>query len=123
VSVLTCLLAGIRWWLTGDLGGFVASVALAAVCFAGMTVLFLRGLVGGGDVKLLAASLLLIGSAHALPFLLLMTVLGGVVALGVLLVRRLRSSTSEHPATVPYGVAIATSAFWTLISDRAVMSM
>ncbi len=99
--------------------------ALAAFCVT--LFLFSRGWFGGGDVKLLSATILLVGARDAMTFLLLMALAGGV--LSVLVVawtfvgrwRARRQATvpnapdvdgddAEAPMTVPYGVAIAAAA-------------
>jgi prepilin peptidase CpaA len=95
-----------------------------AVFFAG-ALLFSRGLIGGGDVKLLAAATLWAGPGGTLPLLVLTGLLGGLLGLFALLPvcpdfagmrRRATTGASEilanrpHPAVVPYGVAIAAAA-------------
>ena len=62
----------------------LATIGCAAAVFAGGAVLFSRGLIGGGDVKLLAVASLWAG-ADAVPPLLVMTALiGGLLALFLL---------------------------------------
>jgi prepilin peptidase CpaA len=100
------------------------TVAAAAGALAAGAVLFSRGLIGGGDVKLFAAASLWTG-AGALPQLLLLTVLiGGGLALlflsplGPLLnaVQRIEASPAATatllagPTPIPYGIAIAAAA-------------
>jgi prepilin peptidase CpaA len=86
--------------------------------------LFARGLIGGGDVKLFAAASLWAG-AGALPRLLMLTALvGGVLALGFLIAIGQQRIAPPRPGAVPatrgalrvgrtpipYGVAIAAAA-------------
>lgn len=100
------------------------TVAGAALVLIGGAALFARGLVGGGDVKLLAAAALWAG-AGALPQLLALTALtGGALALLFLspLGSRLIAVRRVGPAMagdgmlrlghtpIPYGVAIAAAA-------------
>lgn len=101
----------------------LATIGCAAAVFAGGAVLFSRGLIGGGDVKLLAVASLWAG-ADAVPPLLVMTALiGGLLALFLLtpLGARIASrrtgaaptgsrGNGAHQAPVPYGVAIAAAA-------------
>jgi prepilin peptidase CpaA len=68
-------------------------------------VLFARGYVGGGDVKLLTATVLLIGYHDLFAFLVLTSICGAVLALLFLLRGR---------RLVPYGVAIAAAGTVTL---------
>jgi prepilin peptidase CpaA len=94
----------------------------AGIVFAAGALLFARGLLGGGDVKLLAAVSLWAG-VDALPALLILTaIFGGVLALAALsplVLARLggggRSSeisqrSAALGAPIPYGVAIAGAA-------------
>jgi prepilin peptidase CpaA len=83
---------------------------------AGIT-LFAIGGFGGGDAKLLAAASLWIGFDHLLPFLLSVTVYGGILAVTILMFRRLPVIGTHAPewalklhsqgTGIPYGIAIA----------------
>jgi prepilin peptidase CpaA len=107
--------------LTPAAAGFAALWA-AAVFIAG-ALLFSRGLIGGGDVKLLAAATLWAGPAT--PSLLVLTgLLGGLLSLLFLtpagaLIAAARpthcdasgdTARGANPVFVPYGVAIAAAA-------------
>ena len=108
--------------LTLTAAGFAALCA-AAVFIAG-ALLFSRGLIGGGDVKLLAAATLWAGPGATLSLLFLTGLLGGVLCLlllspvGALIAaaRPTPGDPSGDPARspnrvlVPYGVAIAAAA-------------
>ncbi len=96
--------------------------------FAGGAILFALGLVGGGDVKLLAAAGVWIGWAEIAPYLLFVALLGGALVLIVLCLRRIASKLpslaqapwlSQHLVKeqgIPYGVTIGVAAifmfFW-----------
>src|SRR5262249_1695811 len=95
-----------------------------AVFFAG-PLLFARGLVRGGDVKLIAAAALWAGAGGTLPLLVLTGVLGGFLGLFALLpihphVLGVRwrdpagpsnvVANPANPIVVPYGAAIAAAA-------------
>jgi len=96
----------------------------AAAVFIGGALLFSRGLLGGGDVKLLAVATLWAGPAAILPLLVLTGLLGGLLCLLVLtpvgaLITAARSTLRDpprapesgaNPVVVPYGVAIAAAA-------------
>jgi len=80
--------------------------------------LFALGYVGGGDAKLFAAVLLWLGLKDLMSYTLVATILGGVLTLGLLALRRLplpavlaRQSwilrLHDSKAGVPYGVALA----------------
>jgi prepilin peptidase CpaA len=108
--------------LTLTAAGFAALCA-TAVFIAG-ALLFSRGLIGGGDVKLLTAATLWAGPGATLPLLVLTGLLGGVLCLlllspaGALIAaaRPTLGDPSGDPARganrvlVPYGVAIAAAA-------------
>ncbi len=102
----------------------LGALACALAVFLGGAVLFARGWVGGGDVKLLSAVTLWAGAPHALGLLVATGLLGGVLALilltpfggrVVLAARRLLNPRNAVPGVagrseataIPYGVAIA----------------
>ncbi|HWL85685.1 MAG TPA: A24 family peptidase [Polyangiaceae bacterium] len=122
-------------------GGPRAALASLLGAGAGMALLiwpFARGLLGGGDVKLLGAVGGWVGVAGVLRVLLVGAVLGGFLALFFLLrlprcqradVRRnlvifARSgelvvpapADLDHARGIPYGLALIAAAMWVLIS-------
>ncbi len=84
--------------------------------------MFAAGLLGGGDAKLMASSAIWIGVDKLMLYFLAISVLGGVLALALLLYRRLPAGAYNLPAWaarlhvkgshMPYGVAIAAAALW-----------
>jgi prepilin peptidase CpaA len=107
-----------------SLGTALESVAAAMAVLAAGAFLFARGLVGGGDVKLLAAASLWVGAA-AVPALMTATaVIGGVLAVAFLSpigrfggAGRLGGEISHATAALvrirqplPYGIAISSAA-------------
>jgi prepilin peptidase CpaA len=116
-------LAAFRIALAGDPAAGLYTLAASAALFVATFLLFWRGLLGGGDVKLLVATGFLIGYHDLFQFLFVMSVSGALVALAVLARDRLRPATmpvpkdQEIPArlTVPYGVAIAAAGILTLL--------
>lgn len=90
-----------------------------AVLLVGMA-LFQFRLVGGGDAKLLSAAALWIGYGQLVPFLVWVTVFGGLLALLVLAYRNFPAGALPLPGWalrlhrqgegMPYGVAIAAGA-------------
>ena len=91
-------------------------IGQAVACLAVFGAFFSRGLMGGGDVKLIAALALWFPGMTLLNFLVLMSVLGGLLTLAQLVIAKLRKSTD--PIEVPYGVAIAAAALWTLFDTQ-----
>jgi prepilin peptidase CpaA len=130
LSIVVAALGLVRILLVHDLAATGYTFGAAAVVFGIAFLLFWRGAIGGGDAKLVAAMVLLIGYHDLLGFLLLMSLCGGVVALAILAQDKLRPRLSRlqrstvtpssadcgtEPPSVPYGVAIAAAGIITLI--------
>jgi prepilin peptidase CpaA len=91
----------------------------AAALLLGM-VLFQFRLVGGGDVKLLSAAAVWIGYEQLVPFVVWVTIVGGLLALFVLAYRNFPAGALPLPGWalrlhkqgegMPYGVAITAGA-------------
>jgi prepilin peptidase CpaA len=77
--------------------GLAVFVLLAGAFYAGM--------MGGGDVKLAAALALWFSPAGTVKFLVLMSLAGGLLTLGLLIWHR--GMKREGRPEIPYGVAIA----------------
>ena len=71
-------------------GQFAAGLIVAALAFGGLYLLWTRGWIGGGDVKLLAATTLLAPPDQVLNLLLAVSLAGGVLSVIYLLLIRLR---------------------------------
>ncbi len=80
--------------------------------------LFALGYIGGGDAKVMAASALWIGWGDLLPYLVTVSLLGGLLTLGILLFRQIPlpkvlitqpwiSRLHDSNTGIPYGIAIA----------------
>jgi len=104
-----------------DVAGAHLLAGLAA--FAISVLLFSLGVFGGGDAKMIPGVMLWLGPAAAIPFMTAMAVLGGLLALTVILVRRFvpaRIAPAFARETllpgngVPYGVAIAGGAIYAM---------
>jgi prepilin peptidase CpaA len=83
--------------------------------------LFARGIIGGGDAKLAAAAALWLGFDHLLPYLLLASLLGGALSIGLIWFRMTplpqwlaRQVWVERlhgkDGGIPYGIALAAAA-------------
>jgi prepilin peptidase CpaA len=106
--------APLFWWASGlSLWPDVAwQLGIALGTFTLLAVLFALRLMGGGDVKLLAALALWIEPALFLQLVILMALLGGVLTVifgGWHIVRGERDRLA-----IPYGVAIALAGQWAL---------
>ena len=95
---------------------------IAGLTFAVGFVLFALKAVGGGDVKLLAATSLWADPALFPSFIFLTAIAGGLIGLAILLRRRRMapaaadSGHSVGPAVMPYGVAIAVGGLMVALS-------
>jgi prepilin peptidase CpaA len=111
VAAVAVLAVG-RLILIGDPSAALYTVGAALIVFFVGAMLFRFGLLGGGDVKLLSATVLLIGYQDILGLLAMMSVCGAILALLVWLDRQ-----TLHPSRVrlvPYGVAISLAGIATL---------
>jgi prepilin peptidase CpaA len=92
--------------------GSAGAALCAAAVFASGALLFARGLMGGGDVKLLTAATLWAGPTSTPMLLVAIAVLGGILTLALWAPPALRAVLTPAVAAskqvpVPYGVAIA----------------
>jgi prepilin peptidase CpaA len=85
--------------------GVAIQLAAGVTVFAVLAGAFYAGMMGGGDVKLAAALALWFPPGVTLKFLVLMSIAGGVLTLGLLVWHRARRR--EGRPQIPYGVAIA----------------
>jgi prepilin peptidase CpaA len=100
-----------------------AHLAAGALMLAIGIFMFARGWLGGGDAKLLAAAALWLGFEHLPGYILLVALFGGLLAVVVLMYRRLAPplwlcnqawAVRLHDSRVgiPYGIALAIAALW-----------
>lgn len=98
------------------------SLALGVVVFAIGAGLFMLGVMGGGDVKMIAACSVWLGLPLMVPFMLFTAIAGGGLAAVALLARRIAPAgvsdagwtrwLTERKSGVPYGIAIAAGAIF-----------
>jgi len=95
------------YWLSAALSLPDIAIQLAAgvAVFTILAGAFYAGMMGGGDVKLAAALALWFPPGVTVKFLVLMSIAGGVLTLG--LVGWHRARRREGRPQIPYGVAIA----------------
>lgn len=116
ISNLTCLavFAGaiVSAAIQGPTWGLWQNAIVFAVLLMLGTIAFSAGWLGGGDVKLFAATGLWFDLGSALPLVSLVFIAGGLVAIGYVLSRPLRRLRGAQPkwGRVPYGIAIAVGA-------------
>ena len=105
---LTVALLAPVYWLSIALPlwpGVGIQLLAAVLVFALLAAAFFAGMMGGGDVKLASALALWFSPASTVRFLVLMSLAGGVLTIGVLALHRARRR--EGRPEIPYGVAIA----------------
>ena len=89
------------------------AIVIAAIVLLVCAGLFAIGGMGGGDAKMLAATSLWAGPGLVLPFIIITTVVGGLLSLVVWMRVRFGPMVGlaviDSRPVVPYGVAIATS--------------
>lgn len=119
-----CLLWPLYLAAAPSLYGALAAIGCAIAVFLAGALCFSRGWLGGGDVKLLAVATLWAGPSGTPALLLLTGILGGVLALFLLMppgayittLARAKLGPADAPGgqgmatPVPYGIAIATAA-------------
>jgi prepilin peptidase CpaA len=107
LNLAVALLAPV-YWLSVSLSpwpGVAIQLAAGAAVFAILAGAFYAGMMGGGDVKLAAALALWFPPGITVKFLVLMSLAGGVLTLGLLAWHRAKQRKGRPE--IPYGVAIA----------------
>jgi len=116
-AICAAIIEGPTWALWQNGAVFVALMVLGTGAFSG-------GWLGGGDVKLLAATALWLDFDSAVWLMILVMLAGGVVAIAYLVSRplRRRGGNGKIKSTrVPYGLAIAFGALAIIAIDRGVL--
>lgn len=118
-AVVTAFILGIELRMWQNVALLVAALAIG-------TPLFGRGILGGGDVKLMAATFAWFNLSAAPNLLLAIALAGGVLALLVIALRSLnwsekarqRAVVLQRRGGIPYGVAIAAGALISMALQR-----
>lgn len=112
-------LAGLKLTLIAESG--LVALCVLVVCFT----LFVAGIIGAGDAKLMAVTSLWLGPALTVPYVLYSSVSGGFLALAILAVRQFplpapikgrdwAERLHARSNGIPYGVALALSALFVM---------
>jgi prepilin peptidase CpaA len=112
VNLAIALLA-IGWWFVCGLSfwpGIGIRIAVAIVVFVIFALMFALRMMGGGDVKMIAALALWLPFASLMTMLTVMALSGGIITL--FLLARHRWRPNENRPQVPYGIAIAIGGLW-----------
>ncbi len=115
VSIAMALAAPAWWWLAGWGGGAMAwQLGFAAVVFAVLFGLWSAGLLGGADVKLIAALALWLPPGQRMGTFFVIALAGAAVSIAAFVAARQARRRAPHssaaarsPVEVPYAVAIA----------------
>jgi len=130
LTAALCVLWPFYFASNPSLFGAIAAIGCGLAVFLVGALLFARGFLGGGDVKLLSAAALWAGPAGTPSLLLITGVLGGALALFLLMplgaaivdmARARLGGPASMPAAgtaVPYGIAIAGAALGACPSIR-----
>ncbi|KRB86120.1 peptidase [Sphingomonas sp. Root710] len=123
LNAAIALLAVGFWWVAGEsLWPDVAiRVAIALGLFLFFAVLFILKMMGGGDVKMIAALALWLPFNALMSMLTVMALAGGVITV-FLLVRQRWRPNAVRPE-VPYGVAIAIGGLWVIANGLLTTSV
>jgi prepilin peptidase CpaA len=107
LNLVVALLAPVYWAsiALSPWPGIAVQLAAGAIVFTLLAGAFYAGMMGGGDVKLAAALALWFSPAGTVRFLVLTSLAGGVLTMG--LVAWHRAKKREGRPEIPYGVAIA----------------
>lgn len=111
LNAAIAILAIVFWFVIGDpLPVMALRVGVAIAVFALFAGLFVLRMMGGGDVKMIAALALWLPIDALLIMLVVMALAGGAITAFILIRQRFRPN--EARPEVPYGVAIAIGGLW-----------
>ncbi len=106
--------APVLWWVSGmSLWPDIAIHIGVAIGFLVLfSIFFALNAMGGGDVKLIAALALWFPVIAFLQLLMVMSIVGGIITLGMWVREKVRKSGKN--IEVPYGVAISVAGIWAI---------
>lgn len=118
-NIAIALLAPLWWWTSGLAvwPGMAVQIVVALAAFLLFAQAFRIGMMGGGDVKMIAAIALWLPLPSLFRMMLVMSIAGGAITIAMLVDHRLRLRKQGDLAAaieVPYGVAIAIAALMIL---------
>lgn len=123
---LVAVLAIIALLLVGAQIAFWQNLLLMALVLTAGTLMFAKGWMGGGDIKLLAACCLWLDLSTGWKMLVAVAIAGGLETFLLLILRKLpwaeqwgtKSSIFRRRGGIPYGIAIAGGMLLTLAWSR-----
>jgi len=116
LNAVVALLA-VPWWFAIHLSGYemLFQLGLAGAVLVLFAICFALGMMGGGDVKLLAALGLWFPLTRMLAMLEVMALAGGLLTIGMAVAHKLRKAPGKPE--IPYGVAIVGAALLVVTND------
>jgi len=113
----TIAILAVPWWFAAGFSGYeiLFQLGLAAALLALFALCFAMGMMGGGDVKLLAALGLWLPLIKMLILLEWMALGGGLLTLGMVVWHRIRKAPGKPE--IPYGVAIVAAGLLVVTND------
>jgi len=116
LNAVIALLA-VPWWFAIHLTGYeiLFQLGIAAAVLTVFAICFALGMMGGGDVKLLAALGLWLPLTKLLVMIEVMALAGGLLTVGMLIAHKLRKAQGKPE--IPYGVAIVGAALLVVTND------
>jgi prepilin peptidase CpaA len=117
LNAAIALTAPLWWWATGlsVWPDIAIQIVLALGAFALLAIAFRFGMMGGGDVKMIAAIALWLPPLPFVRMLVVMALAGGVLTLATIAWHRARRAGGQPE--IPYGVAIAFATAWVVTND------
>jgi prepilin peptidase CpaA len=114
LNAAIALLAPLYWWSAGlsPWPDMAIQLGLGLGVLILFAALFAAGMMGGGDVKMLAAIALWLPAGALLSLLMIMALLGGVVTIVTVIHHRMTRRIGQ--VEIPYGVAIALAGLWVI---------
>ncbi len=115
---IACYLVPMPW---------ISGLQVMGIVFVGGYILFVLNLMGGGDVKLLAACALWVGMAQVADYLALVALIGGAFAvlvwvarkvLALVLADKLLPRILKNGEPIAYGVPISLAFLWLMYAGR-----
>lgn len=114
VNAAIALLAIAFWWVVGETiwPDLAIRIGVALLVFGVFALLFMIRMIGGGDVKMIAALALWLPFQALMSMLTVMALAGGLIS-AFLLIRQRWRPNADRPE-VPYGMAIAIGGLWVI---------
>jgi len=113
----TVALLALPWWFAIGLDGtgMLVQLGLAAAVLGAFAICFACRMMGGGDVKLLAALALWLPLTKMLILLEIMALGGGLLTIGMVIAHKVRRAPGKPE--IPYGIAIAGAGLLIVAND------